>query len=85
MRVTPGRRGYPTGQRYRALNLDEGVTVAKNPFMSAYLSAANRVANTARGKATGEVKREAKRQQTSMMNAWVSAWTPKPARKRKSR
>jgi len=26
--------------------------MAKNPFMSAYLSAANRVANTARGKAT---------------------------------
>ena len=31
--------------------------MAKNPFMSAYLSAANRVANTARGKATNEIKR----------------------------
>ena len=61
-------------------------TMAKNPFMSAYLSAANRVANTARGKATNEIKR----QTTSMVNAWVDAWCPKPkakakpARKRKS-
>ena len=30
--------------------------MAKNPFMSAYLSAANRAANTARGKATSEIK-----------------------------
>src|SRR6476469_6416166 len=63
--------------------------VAKNPFMSAYLSAANRVANTARGKATNEIKRQSKRQTTSMVNAWVDAWTPKPkakpARKRKTR
>ena len=59
--------------------------MAKNPFMSAYLSAAYRVANTARGKATNEIKR----QSTSMVNAWVDAWTPKPkakpARKRKTR
>jgi|SRR6478735_1578221 hypothetical protein len=64
-------------------------TMAKNPFMSAYLSAANRVANTARGKATNEIKRQSKRQTTSMVNAWVDAWTPKPkakpARKRKTR
>ena len=59
--------------------------MAKNPFMSAYLSAANRVANTARGKATNEVKRAAKREQTSMMNAWFNAATPKKTRKRKSR
>ena len=63
--------------------------ITKNPFMSAYLSAANRVANTARGKATNEIKRQSKRQTTSMVNAWVDAWTPKPkakaARKRKSR
>ena len=52
--------------------------MAKNPFMSAYLSAANRVANTARGKATNEIKRQSKRQTTSMVNAWVDAWTPKP-------
>ena len=32
--------------------------MAKNPFMSAYLSAANRVANTARGHATNEIKRQ---------------------------
>jgi calcineurin-like phosphoesterase family protein len=60
--------------------------MTKNPFMSAYLSAANRVANTAHGHATNEFKR----QSTSMVNAWVDAWTPKPkakakpARKRKS-
>ena len=57
--------------------------MAKNPMMSAYLSAANRVANTARGKATSEARREGKRQTTSMMNAWFGAFTPKPARKRK--
>ena len=34
--------------------------MAKNPFMSAYLSAAYRVANTARGKATNEIKRQSK-------------------------
>ena len=31
--------------------------MTKNPFMSAYLSAANRVANTARGHATNEFTR----------------------------
>jgi len=61
------------------------VLMAKNPFMSAYLSAANRVANTARGHATNEVKRQSKKQSTNMMNAWVDAWTPKTTRKRKSR
>jgi hypothetical protein len=65
---------------------DKGVSkMAKNPWMSAYLSAANRVANTARGHATNEVKRQSKKQTTSMMNAWVDAWTPKTTRKRKSR
>lgn len=59
--------------------------MAKNPVMSAYLSAANRVANTARGRATGEVKRQAKRQSTTMMNEWLTAWTPKPVRRRKRR
>ena len=57
--------------------------MTKNPFMSAYLSAANRVANTARGHATNEFKRQSKRQTTSMVNAWVDAWTPKPKAKAK--
>jgi hypothetical protein len=57
--------------------------MAKNPMMSAYLSAANRVANTARGHATSAARREGKRQTTSMMNAWFGALTPKTTRKRK--
>jgi len=64
-------------------------TMAKNPFMIAYLTAAYRVANTALVKTTNEIKRQSKRQTTSMVNAWVDAWTPKPkakpARKRKTR
>ena len=32
--------------------------MAENPFMSAYLGAANRAANTARGKATNEARIE---------------------------
>lgn len=56
--------------------------MAKNPFMSAYLSAANRVTNSARGQATAAVKREAKKQSTSMVNAWFKAATP-TTRKRK--
>jgi len=62
--------------------------MAKNPFMSAYLSAANRAANTARGKATVEVKRAAKREQTSMVNAWADMMTggaARPKRRRKRR
>ena len=47
--------------------------MTKNPFMSAYLSAANWLANTARGHATNEFKRQSKRQTTSMVNAWVDA------------
>ena len=58
--------------------------MAKNPFMSAYLSQANRVANTVRGKAINEAKRESKRQTSSMMNAWFRAMTP-TTRKRKKR
>ena len=58
--------------------------MAKNPFMSAYLSAANRVANTARGKATDEIKRQSKRQTTSMVNAGSMHGPPSP-RPRRSR
>ncbi len=50
--------------------------MAKNPMMSAYLSAANRVANTARGQATSQARREAKRQTTSMTNAWFECVHP---------
>ncbi len=59
--------------------------MAKNPFMSAYLSAANRVANTARGQATNEVKRSAKREQTNMMNAWTDMMTGGATRRRRKR
>lgn len=59
--------------------------MAKNPFMSAYLSAANRVANTARGKATSEVKRTAKTEQTKMINAWTDMMTGGATRKRRRR
>lgn len=50
--------------------------MAKNPFMSAWLSAANRTANTARGQATAAGKANAKRTQKDMMSAWVDMWTP---------
>ena len=60
--------------------------MTKNPFMSAYLNAANRVANTARSHATNEFKCQSKRQTTSMVNAWTPKpkAKAKPARKRKS-
>lgn len=62
--------------------------MAKNPFMSAYLSAANRAVHTARGKATVEAKRAASRQRTASVNAWVDALTggaARPKRRRKKR
>lgn len=53
--------------------------MAKNPFMSAYLSAANRAANTVRGHATNAVKAETTRQRKkatkSAATAWVDMWT----------
>ena len=53
--------------------------MAKNPFMSAYLSAANRAANTARVRATSAVKAESTRQRKkatkSAASAWVDMWT----------
>ena len=64
----------------------------KNPFMSAYLSAANRAVHTARGKATVEAKRAASRQRTAAVNTWTNAWVDaltggasRPKRKRKKR
>lgn len=50
--------------------------MAKNPFMSAWLSAANRTANTARGQATAANRANAKRAQKDMMSAWMDMWTP---------
>ncbi len=38
----------------------------KNPWMSAYLSAANQITSAARG----QIMAEASRQQTAMMTAW---------------
>lgn len=53
--------------------------MAKNPFMSAYLSAANRAANTVRVRATSAVKAETTRQRRkatrSATSAWVDMWT----------
>ncbi|NGZ84007.1 hypothetical protein [Duganella aceris] len=55
----------------------------KNPFMSAFLSAANRVAGTARAQATAAVKREAAKNTRQWTDAWVNAMTLTPKRKRK--
>ena len=43
----------------------------KNPWMSAYLSAANQMTSAARG----QMAAEASRQQTEMMRAWTEAAT----------
>jgi hypothetical protein len=50
--------------------------VAKNPYMSAWLSAANKVANTARGQAMAAGKAEARRNQKDATSAWFGLWTP---------
>ena len=50
--------------------------MAKNPYMSAWLSAANKVANTARGQAMAAGKAQARRSQKETMSAWVDLWTP---------
>jgi hypothetical protein len=79
IRVGRADPGPTTGQE---------IDVAENPFMSAYLTAANRAVNTARGKATVEAKRAASRQRTSAVNAWVDAMTggaARPKRRRKRR
>jgi hypothetical protein len=58
--------------------------VAKNPYMSAWLSAANKVANTARGQAMAAGKAEARRSQKDTTSAWFDLWTP-PGSKSKGR
>ncbi|MBA2558350.1 MAG: hypothetical protein H0V07_00375 [Propionibacteriales bacterium] len=58
--------------------------MAKNPYMSAWLSAANKVANTARGQAMAAGKAEARRSQKDATSAWFDLWTP-PGSKSKGR
>ena len=50
--------------------------MAKNPYMSAWLRAANKVANTARGQAMAAGKAQARRNQKDTMSAWFDLWTP---------
>ena len=50
--------------------------MAKNPYMSAWLSAANKVANTARGQAMAAGKAEARRSQKDATSAWLDLFTP---------
>lgn len=57
----------------------------KNPFMSAFLSAANRVAGTARGQVTAAVNREAAKNRRQWTDAWVNAMLPTLAPKRNRR
>lgn len=51
--------------------------LAKNPFMSAWLSAANRTANTVRGHATAAARREVATAQTAATQQIVDFWTGK--------
>lgn len=55
--------------------------MAKNPWMSAYLSAANKMANTARGQMMGAAKAEQKKAQKNMVDSWFDMFTP-PAPKK---
>ena len=50
--------------------------MAKNPYMSAWLSAANKITNTARGQAMAAAKAEARRSQKDMVSAWFDLLTP---------
>ncbi len=58
--------------------------MAKNPYMSAWLSAANKVANTARGQAMAAGKAEARRGQKDMISAWFDLWAPPSSKKGRS-
>lgn len=55
--------------------------LAKNPFMSAWLSSANRIAGSARGQATAAAKREASSIQSAATQQMVDFWTGKTAAK----
>ena len=49
----------------------DGVKQMKNPWMSAYLSAANQMTSAARG----QMMAEASKQQTTMMEMWTEQMT----------
>ena len=57
--------------------------MTKNPFMSAWLSAANRATGAARGHATAAANREIAKMQTTavrqMMDFWTGQSVTKPA------
>ncbi len=53
--------------------------LSKNPFMSAWLSAANKVAGSARGQATAAAKRQATTVQNDMTRQIVDFWSGKAA------
>lgn len=65
--------------------------LAKNPFMSAWLSAAHRAAGTARGHATAAARRELASAQAAATQQIVDFWSGKslvnaaPSRKRKKK
>ena len=55
--------------------------LAKNPFMSAWLSSANRVAGSARAQATAAAKREVTSLQATATQQMIDFWTGKPPAK----
>lgn len=62
--------------------------LAKNPFMSAWLSVANKAAGTARGQAAAAAKREVTAAQNEIAKQVTDFWTGQPAatkRKKKGR
>jgi hypothetical protein len=68
--------------------------LAKNPFMSAWLSSANKIAGSARGQATAATKRQVASVQADAARQVLEFWTgkpgsppkkSKPAKKRSSR
>ena len=66
--------------------------LTKNPFMSAWLSAANRAAGAARGHATAAANREIAKMQTTTVRQTMDFWTGQsltkavaPSRRKKKR
>ena len=65
--------------------------LAKNPFMSAWLSVANQATGAARGHATAAANRQLADMQTEatrqILDFWSGKWlvSPAPARKRRKR
>lgn len=53
--------------------------LAKNPFMSAWLSSANKVANSARGQSTAAAKRQVASIQADATQQVLDFWLGKPA------